>query len=377
MSPFQSRYYKLQGERRIRSINEYYRGNNGFREREGLVKEDIKNYTLEELKKYLKEKGLPLYSAAQVFSWLYLKRVEDFSLMTDISKETKDFLSQHFCFSRLKTAKREVSSDKTEKFLFELGDGAAIESVFIPEDDRATLCLSSQVGCKYNCKFCKSGSRGLKRNLTAGEIVNQYLEVSALIKTKITNIVFMGIGEPLDNFSNVINAIKIFSEHKGLDFSVRRISISTCGVIPQIKELSSLELGVKLSISLHSADNLIRSKIMPVNNKYPLVELMNILKSFSKSQKYPITFEYALFGGLNTDKTCAHKLIKLLRPIDCKVNLIPYNATQGIFKEPSRAEIEDFCGELRKAGIFFTLRKSRGQDIDAACGQLYALWGEE
>jgi len=339
------------------------------------MKEDIKNYTLEELKSYFKSNGIAAYTAAQVFSWTYSKRIENFDLMTNISRKIRDLLLGNFYFSKLKIVKREISLDKTEKFLFELPDGSGIESVFIPEPSRLTLCLSSQVGCKYSCKFCTSGARGLKRNLTAGEIVNQYLTISDLITDKITNMVFMGIGEPLDNFMNVVKAIKMFSERKGINFSRRRISISTCGIIPQIEQLSKLKLGVKLSVSLHSADEETRSKIMPVNGKYPLAELMKALRSFSKNEKYPVTFEYALFGSLNTSRLDAQKLIQLLKGMNCKINLIPYNAAQGIFKEPSSSEIEDFCNELKKAGLFYTLRKSRGVDIHAACGQLYALWG--
>jgi len=337
--------------------------------------EDIKNYTLSELKSALSAKGFAPYCAGQVFNWIYAKKIENFDLMTNISKEMRDSLSENFYFSKLKISKREVSLDKTEKFLFELNDGASIESVFIPEGSRFTLCLSSQVGCKYSCKFCISGARGLKRNLTASEIVNQYLTVSGLIAEKITNMVFMGIGEPLDNFEITVKAIKIFTEHKGLDFGKRRISVSTCGIIPQIEELSRLKLGVKLSVSLHSADSEIRSKIMPVNNKYPLGELMKVLKNFSESEKYPVTFEYALFGSLNTSRLDAQKLIRLLKGMNCKINLIPYNASQGAFKQPTPLEVEDFCKELENAGLFYTLRKSRGQDIHAACGQLYALWG--
>ncbi|MFA5008122.1 MAG: 23S rRNA (adenine(2503)-C(2))-methyltransferase RlmN [Candidatus Omnitrophota bacterium] len=339
------------------------------------MKEDIKNYTLEELKNYFKDRSIPSYSAGQVFGWIYSKRVEKFELMTDISKGTRDFLSRNFYFSKLKILKREISLDKTEKFLFGLNDATSIESVLIPEGSRFTLCVSSQVGCKYNCKFCISGSRGLKRNLSASEIVNQYLIIRDLVGDKITNMVFMGIGEPLDNFEMTVKAIRIFTEHKGLDFGKRRISISTCGIIPQIEELLRLKLGVKLSVSLHSADSEIRSRIMPVNRKYPLIELIKTLRNFSKSEKYPITFEYALFGSLNTSKLDAQKLAQLLKGINCKINLIPYNATQGIFKEPASSEIEGFCNELYKTGLFYTLRKSRGQDIRAACGQLYALWG--
>ncbi|MDI6792125.1 MAG: 23S rRNA (adenine(2503)-C(2))-methyltransferase RlmN [bacterium] len=348
--------------------------------------EDIKNYTLDELKEFLTTKGYHQFYAKQIFSWLYKKRLEDFDEMTNISKEGRRFLKENFYFSQLKLLKREISRDGTEKFLFNLPDNSGIETVFIPEEKRRTLCLSTQVGCRFNCKFCLSGQGGFKRNLTVSEIINQYLAVADLIAPdKITNVVFMGIGEPLDNFEHTLKAIEIFMEPLGIYLGKRKICISTCGLIPQIKKLSDLKLGIKLSLSLHSPDDNIRTQIMPVNKKHPLGEVIKAIRSFS-NQKYPITFEYILIKGLNTRKEDTLELAKLLRGINYIINLIPYNAPAslkpGFLKEPGfrelkpplPEEVDNFKEELIKKGIFASVRKSRGEDINAACGQLRALW---
>lgn len=336
------------------------------------TKEDIKNYALKELTTCLKKKNLVRYRARQVFNWIYARRLENFDLMTDLSREDREALRRYFYFSKLKILKQEISSDKTEKFLMQLSDGANVESVLIPEGERLTLCISSQVGCKYACKFCMSGKQGFKRNLSASEIVNQYLTVVDLRKDKITNIVFMGIGEPLDNFQNVIRAIEIFIEPAGLGFGKRRICISTCGIAPEIEKLGELKLGIKLSVSLHSADDKIRSEIMPINRKYPLRKLKEAIKSFNRYEKYPVTFEYALLENLNIGREDAKGVAKFLEGMNCKLNLIPYNESSLKFNRPSSTKIEKFCEELSKRGVFYTLRKSRGLDIHAACGQLRA-----
>ncbi len=335
---------------------------------------DIKDLTLKELKEILLKVNCPKFSAQQIFDWVYSKKVEDFQLMSNVSKGVRQSLAEAFYLSQIKLLKKEVSSDGTEKLLFGLEDNNSIEAVFIPEKNRNTLCLSTQVGCKFKCLFCASGKSGFKRNLKPSEIINQYLEVSKLIVPKsITNIVFMGIGEPLDNFINVIKAIKIFTELKGLCFSKRRISLSTCGLVPEIKKLADLKLGVKLSISLHSADDKKRSQLMPINKKYPLADLIKAAKYFRGKEKHPITFECALLSGYNTHKQDALRLAKLLKGMSYKINLIPLNYSCGSFKPASSAEVDSFRSELKRLGLFFTLRKSRGQDINAACGQLKAL----
>lgn len=351
--------------------------------------EDIKNHTLNELREFLVNKGCHQFYAKQIFSWVYKKRLEDFDEMTNISKEGRRFLKENFYFSQLKLLEREVSRDGTEKFLFRLQDNFCIETVFIPEEKRRTLCLSTQVGCRFNCKFCLSSQGGFKRNLTVSEIINQYLAVADLISPdKITNIVFMGIGEPLDNFEHTIKAVEIFMEPLGIYLGKRKICISTCGLIPQIKKLSDLKLGIKLSLSLHSPDDNIRTQIMPVNRKYPLGEVIKAMKSFS-NQRHPITFEYILIKGLNTRKEDAAKLAKLLRGMHCIVNLIPYNAPAfrepGFLKKPGSLElkpplpeeVDNFRDELVKRGVFASVRKSKGEDINAACGQLRASWKEK
>lgn len=336
---------------------------------------DIKNYTLGELKGLLSKAGYPGFSAQQIFGWIYKKRVEDFELMTDISKDSRIFLKKNFKFSKADILKQEKSLDGTEKFLFKLEDLSSIETVFIPERKRSTLCISTQVGCKYRCGFCASGFNGFKRNLRTCEMINQYLQVCDSIPSqKITNIVFMGIGEPLDNFDNLIKTIEILTAPKGLAFSKKKISISTCGLVPQIDKLSALNLGVKLSVSLHSADEAVRSKLMPINKKYPLGKLFKSVKGFIDSSKEAVTFEYLLIEDINVGQDDARRLAKALGPIKSKLNLILYNDSSSEFKAPGKKQVDNFKEILLKAGIFFTLRKPRGQDISAACGQLRARY---
>jgi 23S rRNA (adenine2503-C2)-methyltransferase len=338
------------------------------------MKHNLMDYTLSDLTGHFLKLHLPKFCAVQIFDWVYKKRVDDFSEMTNLSKEAKKVLQENFTFTHLKLFKKEKSSDGTEKFLWQLSDGSKIESVLIPEKERLTLCLSTQVGCKFNCGFCLSGQKGFKRNLAASEIIGQYLEVHAIAKRKITNIVFMGIGEPLDNFENTVRAVRIFREEKGLSLAKRRICLSTCGLIPEIKKLTQLKLGIKLSISLHSADSYIRSKLMPINKKYPITELISAAAGFARAQNYPVTFEYALISGINSDTKSALALARLVKNINAKINLMVYNCSALNFSAPSQEEIENFIAALKKNNIFFTLRCARGQDINAACGQLRAIW---
>jgi 23S rRNA (adenine2503-C2)-methyltransferase len=337
--------------------------------------QNIFDYNIDELKDSLKSKGFSHFLAKQIFGWVYKRKVEDFDSMTDISKEARKYLKANFHFSHPNLIKREASSDGTEKFLFKLKDSSIIETVFIPEEKRNTLCVSTQVGCKFKCKFCLSGESGFKRNLNTGEIINQYLAVCDLIAPKrITNVVFMGIGEPLDNLDNTIKTISILTSKEGINLSKKKICISSCGLVPEIKKLAELDLDVKLSISLHSADDGVRSMLMPVNKKYPLKDLMAALKQFYEAKGQAITFEYVLLGGLNTKKEDALSLVKLLHGIKAKINLIPYNGECLEFKAPGAWEIDSFKNALKEKGILATLRKSRGQDIKAACGQLRATF---
>jgi len=341
--------------------------------------EDIKELTQEQLRNILIKDGFPRFSASQVFSWIYKRGIEDPYLMTDLSKKVRDYLAGNFRFSRLELKERKISRDKAEKFLFRLEDASLIETVLIPERERNTLCISSQVGCRFRCKFCVSGLRGFERNLSCAEIINQFLEISGLISPqKITNIVLMGVGEPLDNFDNAIKAIRIFMDNKGIYLGKRKICISTAGLVPQIKKLIELHLGVRLSISLHSADESIRSKIMPVNKKYPLSELMKVLRQFMQKEKTPVTFEYILIKGVNSSKRDALKLAGLVKGMHCKINLIPYSPSAFFKWEPPLDEdSEGFKKVLKSRGVFSTLRKSRGLDIEAACGQLRAQFPDK
>jgi 23S rRNA (adenine2503-C2)-methyltransferase len=339
------------------------------------MQHDINNYTSEELRGYFIRLKLPKFCATQVFEWVYKKKVQSFNAMTNLSKPTRQILEKYFYFSNLVLLKEEISRDTTKKFLWGLKDNFKIESVLIPKDKRLTLCVSTQVGCKFACKFCLSGQAGFKRNLSAAEIVGQYLEITHKPPAQeITNIVFMGIGEPLDNFDNTVKAIKIFREPQGLFFAKRRICLSTCGLAPQIKELAKLKLGIKLSVSLHSANDTVRSRLMPINKKYPLADLVKAVEEFTKDEKYPVTFEYALISGINAGKKDAVELIHLVQGINCKINLIPYNLSGLEFKAPSLSEINAFTQILKEKHIPFTLRQARGEDINAACGQLRAIW---
>lgn len=339
---------------------------------------DIKNFTINELSELLDRYDLPKYCSRQIFGWIYQKRVEDFNSMTNISKDVRLFFKDKFYCSNLKIEKEIDSEDGTKKFLFKLPDNNYIETVLIPEGKRLTLCVSSQVGCRYKCSFCMSGKDGFKRDLTVSEIVNQFLQISdKIVSEKITNIVFMGVGEPLDNFENVVKAIKNLKDPQGINFSSKKITISTCGLIPEIKKLINLKLGIRLSISLHAAGDDLRNRLMPVNKKYPLKDLMVVLREFSRQEKSTVTFEYVLINGVNISEQDAKKLVKLLHGMRAKLNLIPYNISSFKWKVPDKEEISKFTEILQKKGIFYTLRKSRGQDIKAACGQLRACYSKE
>jgi len=333
---------------------------------------DIKNYTLEELDNVLKKEGYPAFCAEQIFNWVYKRNIDDFSKMSDLSKDARQYLKSNFYISFLKTLERRISVDGTEKFLFALGDKNTIETVIIPKGKRNTLCVSTQVGCRYGCKFCVSGLFGFKRNLKVSEILNQFIKVSSIITPKaITNMVFMGIGEPLDNFDNLVKSISIITSSFGIHFGRRRITISTCGITPKIKELLNRDLGVKLSISLHSADNRKRSLLMPVNKLYPLAGLIVQAKQYSKKYKFPVTFECILIKDVNSKVDDALKLSHLLKRLRYKVNIIPYNPAPAFkWQTPSFYDINSFTRVLKEKGVFFTLRRARGRDVEAACGQL-------
>ncbi len=334
------------------------------------MKDDILNLTLGELTAALVQQGLPRYTAAQIFSWLYKKDVADFAAMSDLARGARQALSEHFTVTLPVLAKHQVSSDGSAKFLFALADGVTIETAFIPDKSRQTICLSSQAGCKFACKFCLSGQGGFKRNLTTAEIVGQLLAVQREVKTKITNVVFMGVGEPLDNFDAVVKAIRIFTDTRALNLGRRKVCISTCGLAPQIRALADLDLGVKLSISLHASTDALRDTMMSVNKIYPLQELLEAARYFARDERHPVMFEYILIDGVNSSSEEARALAVLLKGFHTKVNLIPCNDCHlGCASAPTPAA-GAFLAEVKKQGVFCTMRKSRGADIAAACGQL-------
>ena len=337
--------------------------------------QDITGLTLSELEENLKESGYPLFHAKQIFSWIYKKGVLDFNSMSDLSAELRKYLKAEFFLGNLKLVKTLKSRDETEKFLFELKDKNLIEAVIIPAENRITGCISTQVGCKFACKFCASGLSGFKRNLTVPEIIDEALYLKSHCPGgKLTHLVFMGTGEPLDNYENLLKAIRVINSAAAFNIGARRITISTCGIIPGIKRLQEEELQVELSISLHAADDKLRSKIMPVNHKYPLVDLIKCCHEYIERTNRQITFEYILVKGLNSDLLSAQKLAMLLKNLRlAKVNLIPANPVlkpAGKIIPPSGSEVISFKDYLFKAGVNVTLRRERGQDIDAACGQL-------
>lgn len=333
---------------------------------------DIKELSLEELQAVFKGWGEAPFRAKQVFSWVYLKQARDFSVMSDIPAGARAKLKEEFYIAGLKVLKRQLSRDGTEKFLFELHDKALIEGVLIPAEGRSTGCISTQVGCKFACSFCASGVSAFKRDLTSGEMLDQVLLLQdGPEPKKLTHIVFMGTGEPLDNYDNVLRAIRAMNAPYALKIGARRITVSTCGIIPGIKRLAQEGLQIELSVSLHAADDATRSRIMPVNRKYPLHELIGACREYALGTKRQVTFEYILMKDINSDLRSAGKLGILMRGFDCKINLIPANAVAeaGVFP-PGKSEILLFRNALAKAGVRSTIRKSRGQDIDAACGQL-------
>jgi len=336
------------------------------------MKVNIKQLKDRELIYFIKDIGEQPYRAKQIINWLYKKSVSSFDEMTDLSKDLREELNRRAFISNPKPLKILVSRDGTKKFLLGLDDGETIESVLIPEEDRNTLCISSQVGCKRACRFCITGRLGLRRNLRAFEIVDQVITVERLLKDiKITNIVLMGMGEPLDNLDEVLDALQKMREYMG--FSKRRITLSTAGVIPGIRRLAEERIDVNLAISLNATTDEIRSKIMPINKEYPLKSLIKTCKDFPLSGRRRMTFEYVMLDGVNDSTEDALRLLGLLKGIRAKVNLIPYNPMlQDLFKRPSEKKVVIFQKILKDRGITTIIRKSKGLDIKAACGQLKA-----
>jgi 23S rRNA (adenine2503-C2)-methyltransferase len=337
---------------------------------------DLKELTLEELEQCVQAWGQPRYRARQLLKWVY-KGVLDFEEMTDVSRTFRRELPKRAVLSALRLNQGEQSLDGTQKFRWELADGQFIESVLIPEEDHLSLCLSSQAGCALGCRFCLTALQGLKRNLTASEIVNQILAVKAHLPPgkPLTNLVFMGMGEPLANFPALIRALKIIQAPWGLNFSARRVTVSTVGLAPMIPRLGR-EIQVNLTVSLNAADDETRSAIMPVNRRYPLKEVLEACRAFPLPRHRRITFAYVLLAGINDSAAEARALTKLLRGFRAKVNLIPFNPHPELpYAAPSNERILEFQEIVRAAHYPVFIRQSRGQDIAAACGQLVGELG--
>lgn len=335
---------------------------------------DIRNYSFEELTKYFIDLGEKPFRTMQVFEWIYQKNAWGFDVMVNLPKELRERLGKDFILRPNKIAEKKISAEGTTKFLFDLYDREKIESVLIPTATRTTACISTQAGCKFGCRFCASGIGGWSRNLTVGEILTQVLHVkeeSLKHDRPLSNIVFMGTGEPLDNFDNLFKAIRIINAPDGIGIGARHITISTVGLVPRIKELSKQNLQIELAISLHGFDNESRNVLMPVNRKYPFDELVEACREYGKATKRQITFEYILIKDVTCTDKAVVSLKKAFKGIICKMNLIPYNPVSEFgHKTPSREEMTRFRDRLEDAGIHATIRTPRGRDVSAACGQL-------
>lgn len=340
---------------------------------------DLLSLTLEELADELETLGEPRYRAGQLCEWIYRKRVGDFAAMSNMPSALRERLAGHFQVRPLEKVRESGSKDTTRKFLFRLADGQLVETVLIPaspalygeRSDRRTICISSQVGCAYGCKFCASGLDGWKRHLTAGEIVSQFLAVEEESGERISNIVFMGMGEPFANYDNLMRAIEILNAPWGIGLGARHITVSTSGLVPKIREFADQPLQIRLAISLHGATDAVRGQIMPVNRKYPIDDLLEACAHYVSRKKQHLTFEYILIRDINDSEEQARALAGHARRLRAKVNLIPYNTVAGLeWERPEQPVQERFLEILTGRGVQATLRREKGHDIAAACGQL-------
>jgi 23S rRNA (adenine2503-C2)-methyltransferase len=366
-----------------------------------IPKTDLKNFTLPALEQFLKGQGKERFRALQIFKWIYQQDASSFEEMTNISKALRTEMAETAYISNLEQETVEEGRDGTRKYLFNLGDGHAVESVLIPIEGRNTLCISSQVGCAMACEFCLTGTFKLTRNLTTAEIINQIMAVmrdlilnppampacggvtsvknddedgddeEPVSPATIRNIVMMGMGEPLHNLDNVIPAIQIMIDGNGLQLSNRRVTVSTCGLVPEMERLGREVPNVNLAVSLNATTDELRNRIMPVNRRYPLKELLNACRKFPLPGRRKVTFEYVMMGGVNDSLEDAKRLLRLISDIPNKVNLIPFNEHEGCgFKAPTQAAIDAFHTYLIDRHVTVITRDSRGGDISAACGQL-------
>ncbi|EMI9086141.1 23S rRNA (adenine(2503)-C(2))-methyltransferase RlmN [Bacillus wiedmannii] len=339
-------------------------------------KPSIYSLQLHEMQDWLKEQGEPKFRAGQIFDWLYKKRVKNYEDMSNLSKGLRDKLSNSFDITTLNTLVKQTSSDGTIKFLFQLYDGYSIETVLMRHEYGNSICVTTQVGCRIGCTFCASTLGGLKRNLEAGEIVAQVVEVQrALDETeeRVSSLVVMGIGEPFDNYDNLMSFLRIVNHEKGIHIGARHMTVSTSGIVPKIYKFAEEDMQINFAISLHSANTELRSKLMPINRAYKLPDLMEAVKYYVNRTGRRITFEYGLFGGENDQVEQAEELAALLKGVKCHVNLIPVNyVPERDYVRTPREQIFLFEKTLKDRGVNVTIRREQGHDIDAACGQLRA-----
>ena len=334
---------------------------------------DLTGLTCPEVEELAVELGQPRYRGRQVFRWVHARRIRELEAMTDLSRAFRTILGERIIISRPEVAQIQCASDETRKFLLRLSDGEEIESVLIPDDGRLTACISTQVGCPLACRFCLTGLMGLRRNLVAGEIVGQILALQDGLEQgeRISNVVLMGMGEPLLNFLQVDRALRILSDEYGANFSPRRITLSTAGHVPGIQKLAASDLGVNLAVSLNGTTDEVRDQIMPINRRWPIAELLKACRVYPLPNRRRLTFEYVMLDGMNDSREDAKRLAGLLHGIRCKINLIPFNTAPDLPDRPSpRERVEGFQRILHDAGLTATIRESRGGDISAACGML-------
>lgn len=343
---------------------------------ENTGKKSIYSLQLEELKDWLKDQGDKPFRAEQIYDWLYKKRATSFEEMSNLSKPLRDKLEEHFVLTNLSTIIQQTSSDGTIKFLFEMQDGVSIETVLMRHEYGNSVCVTTQVGCRIGCTFCASTLGGLKRNLEAGEIVAQVVKVQqALDETdeRVSSIVIMGIGEPFDNYDNMLSFLKIVNHDKGLNIGARHITVSTSGIIPKIYEFADENMQINFAISLHAPNSELRSRLMPINRAYKLPDLMDSVRYYVNKTGRRISFEYGLFGGVNDQVEHAEELAQLVKGLKCHINLIPVNyVPERDYVRTPKNQIFKFERTLRDLGVNVTIRREQGHDIEAACGQLRA-----
>lgn len=333
----------------------------------------LTNFTREKLAKDLESIQEKAFRATQLFEWIYKKHLFSFDEMTNISKASLPIVKERYTIPFLKVETIQTSADGTKKYLFELTDGHFIEAVLMHYNYGESVCISTQVGCNMGCAFCASGLNKKQRNLETWEMVMQVVQIDLSLQEigkRLSHVVIMGIGEPFDNYDNVIDFIKIINDGKGLEIGARHITVSTCGLVPRIADFATLPLQVNLAVSLHFANDVLRSKYMPINRSYPLTQLLPALQSYYQATNRRITFEYILLEGINDSPKDAFELVELIKPINSYVNLIPMNETGGALKRSPREAMNRFFDILSQNNINVTLRREQGHDIDAACGQL-------